>query len=231
MRLLQPRQLFAALLLPLTFTQIRAVSINTNSTDLTSLQSRATTPPPGGQVTPPGQMGGSPESNPSPVSAPMKYGQRTSYQVSNQLINWMKSKGEKGWRHIPAETGGCEGWIQVEFTNYMKDKYGISAGRGNIREQRVYKTTTQAADFTFPPDIDRKGTTRTRGMIVELKVESSSGKGTKLAKLVEQDKKKFTDGVAKEYKDYDKMILAIAWTPFTKEELRKVGMVKSKMQS
>lgn len=226
MRLSQPRQFFAALLVSLTFPQIIAAPINTDSTDLlTTLQRRTTPPPPDGQVTPPGQVGGSPGSNPSPIGAPMKPGRTTNYLIGKDLAEWIESQGVDNWCHIPAETGGCEIWVQVGFTNYIKKKYGIPAGIGNIREQRVFAKSGQAADFTFPPSIGGHGKPPTRGAIVELKVESSARKGAALVKLVEEDRKKLADGVKEEYKDYDKMVLAIAWTEPTQKALREAKMV------
>lgn len=228
MRLSQPRQLFAALLASLTFAQIIAAPINTDSTDLATLQRRVTPPPPDGQITPPGQVGGSPGSNPSPVGAPMKAGRTTSYHVAKDLAEWIQSQGVSGWCHIPAETGGCEIWVQVGFTNYMKNKYRISPGIGNIREQHVFANSRLAADFTFPANVGGDGKPATRGAIVELKVESSSRKGPTLAKSVEEDREKFAGGVKAEYKDYDQVVLAIAWTETTKDALKSAGMASNK---
>lgn len=221
MRLSQPRQFFTALLVSLTVSQIIAAPITTDSTGLTTLQRRTTPPPP---VTPPGQIDRSPGSNPSPKGAPMKPGRTTSYHIAQELADWIRSQGVDGWCHIPAETGGCEIWVQVGFTNYIKKKYNIPPGHGSIREQHVFAKSGQAADFTFPPGFSI-GDGATRGTIVELKVESSSRKGIALAKLVEEDKKKLAAGVKEEYKDYDKVVLAIAWTEPTKKALGEAGMV------
>ena len=85
MRLSQPRQLFAALLVSLAVSPSIAAPINTGFKDLIIPQRRILTPPQPGQVTPPGQVDGSPGSNPSPVGAPMKTGLTTSYALADAL--------------------------------------------------------------------------------------------------------------------------------------------------
>lgn len=215
MRLSQLCQCFAALFILLTFPQILAVPINTDSTD-------STTPLVDGQVTPPDQVGGSPSSHLTPPGAPLKAGKNTSYQIARDLADWIRSQGENGWCHIPAEAGGCEIWAQVGFTNFIKNKYRIPPST-RIREQHVYLNSAQAADFTIPPNIDSNGKPLTRGIIVELKVESKSQKGAALVDLVKKDREKLEGGVKEEYKDYDKAVLAIAWTKPTKQALTKDG--------
>lgn len=216
MRLSQPRRIFAALLASLTFPQILAGPIDTGSTDVTTLEGGTTTPPLEGQVTPQDQIRGSPT---TPPAAP---GREETYQVAKDLSTWIKLQGAENWRHIPAETGGSESWVQVGFTNFVKNKYHLRAGSGSIREQRIYLDSKLAADFTFRPDLTGQNQkTPIRGVIVELKVESRKQKGQKFVNLVLQDKKKFADGVKEEYENYDKVVLAIAWTAGTRAALKK----------
>jgi len=66
----------------------------------------------------------------------------------------------------------------------------------------------------------------TKGLVMELKVESSTIKGKTFATKVADDKKKKKIKPMKEkYKDYDKAVVALAWSEVTHQELVEIGMI------
>lgn len=121
---------------------------------------------------------------------------------------------------LPYNKGGSEIWVQVEIAYLIKKAMGIPIKTViPFREERVFAASSWAADFVFEPDIQR-GTVPTKGLVVELKVESSSLHGASFARQVKEDQTKLRSEFKPKYKDYDKAVIAIAWSPATHKALQ-----------
>lgn len=112
--------------------------------------------------------------------------------------------------------------MQFEFDFYVKKALETRFNQ-RIRELQVYDGSTKAADFTFPPSQKAKS----KGMIVELKCENkNSNAGKSLGKAVESDIKKLKGAFKTQYKDYDKVAIAMAYSADAQKALDAIdGMI------
>jgi len=164
--------------------------------------------------------GKGPESLPS-QNAPLQQGKKATQPITLFVASWMK-RSEDRLRGMPSSKGGTEGWVQFEFEMETKKRQGIDLeAQTNIREQSVYSKTDDLADFVFPPSLDKVH----KGLIVELKVESSTIHGATFVKKVVRDQEKVSGGIQDKFKDYDKSVIAIAWEPATHTALIAAGMI------
>ena len=110
--------------------------------------------------------------------------------------------------------------MQYDFEVGTKLRHGLDPETQiDIREKRVYAKADDAADWVFAPGNSHKG------LIVELKVESSSQYSPVFATKVVNDQKKVAGAMKDAYKDYDRTVLAIAWKEETKKALKANNMV------
>jgi len=204
----KPHILLAIFLVSLAVSLCLAVPVETSSTSLLLLP-RADRDP----STPAGAAGGK-----TTVPAPIKGGGKAPKEITDLVAKWMKTR-EEMFRGMPSSKGGTEGWCQYQFEMDQKKRMGENAEKDiELREIAVY-TKNQFADFTFREDNIQKG------LIIELKVESSMIKGSKFAAKVKEDQEKVQGGFKPNYQDYLKGVLAIAWSEETHKELTEINMV------
>lgn len=138
--------------------------------------------------------------------------------MENPMINDM-------FKGLPYTNGGIEIWIQYGFEYAIKKAMEIPVQtKIPFREKKTYENTAQFADWVFTPNMDPRNSISTKGLIVELKVQSSTIGGTKFADLVLADQKKISAGRQADYKSYDTAVLAIAWDPSAGQALEKINM-------
>lgn len=120
--------------------------------------------------TPPQRPGG--QGPATPGGAPAKGGARTTFKITEYLQEWLHEQPEADG--FPYSKGGVESTVQYLFEYHFKKYMGLSVqSQLKFREELVYQAKKQAADWVLHPDIMAK-TVHTKGLIVELKVESSS---------------------------------------------------------
>jgi len=152
-------------------------------------------------------------------SAPAKGGRKASQEVTNFVADWMREK-EIYFRAMESSTGGTEGWCQFDFEVECKKRNGLDFETSiGMRENKVYTKKQTAADWIFAPGNNHKG------LIVELKVESTHQKGTILKSLIVKDQIKIAGKYKAEYAEYDKAVFAIAWTPESRREMENIEMI------
>jgi len=128
------------------------------------------------------------------------------FQISNLIVPFLEGKKDQICRTQVGTNGGSEGWFQVELEDYLKREMHL--GSDSIREVRLYaKNKAEAADFVIEPS----NSGPPKGLIIELKVQSSSQQGATLVKKVQEDQIKLGKKIKKKWASYDKTILAIAW--------------------
>ena len=156
---------------------------------------------------------------PEKPGAPLKSGKKPPLEITKFVAGWMR-KSETRLRGAMVTKGGVEGWVQFDLEVETKLRYGLDPETPiKLREERVYGKTDDAADWVFAPGNSHKG------LIVELKVQSSSQHGRGLAAKVKKDQLKISSALQDKYKDYDRTVLAIAWDKVTQTELEKEHMV------
>ncbi len=203
----KPRTLLVALLGTLALSPCFAVPVGAGSNPPQSPSSG------GGPATPAGKA--------IPIRlppAPMKNGQKAPPEFIMFITKWMEKKEDR-FRAMASSKGGTEGWAQFDFEVETKLRQGIDIESSiDVREQRIYADQTLAADWVFAPGNNHKG------LIVELKVESSSQKGAALASKALKDQRKILSPLTEKYKDYQRAVVAIAWTPITQRALVDANM-------
>jgi hypothetical protein len=155
-------------------------------------------------------------------SAPQKEYKKAPQQVTDHVVHWMKSK-ETSFRGMASTQGGTEIWCQYDFEIATKLRQGIDVEtKMTVREKSVYDNVRSKADWVFPSQNHHAG------LIIELKVESSSlkQKGKELAKLVVKDQEKVLGKLNKGYEEYQQGVFALAWTPETHKALKDVHMIE-----
>lgn len=155
---------------------------------------------------------------PVPPDAPPRHGGQGTLKVTRYLSDWMRSQRDK-LTMAPYTKGGIESWVQFEFEYAIKKFMKIPIETiVPFREQHVYEKSSLAADWVFKSDIEQS-TVSTRGLIVELKVESSTQTGKTFVDAVKKDQQKISGGILPAYKGYETAVLAIAWNKDTKSQL------------
>jgi hypothetical protein len=164
-------------------------------------------------TTPDNKPGGGGE---SPPNAPGRENTASHFPLTKALTKWLESKKEI-LPYVIDSVGGIEIWVQVDFEAFVKKGFGGQQFPTILREQPVYQKTkglprkTKRADWVFVPkpgDVDNL-----QGIIVELKVQSSSNTKKSFQTLVEKDVQKLQLDLKPDYKKFDRAVVAIAWNP------------------
>ncbi|EPE35823.1 hypothetical protein GLAREA_05161 [Glarea lozoyensis ATCC 20868] len=149
----------------------------------------------------------------SPPNAPGRENTVTRFSLTKTLSKWLDSKKEI-LPYMVDQKGGIEGWVQAEFAAYVRKGLGSQDSTTISREIAVYAGREHAlkqADFVFIPKSGNAD--RAQGLIVELKVQSSSNSPNSFKELVNKDLKRMELDMQSKYAQYDRAVVAIAWDP------------------
>lgn len=156
----------------------------------------------------------------TPPDAPSKQGQLAPLAIDRYALEWMQSDTNKDKIAYSASTtnGGWESWAQFELEFFIKQKLVVPVTT-KVREVRAYADKSLAADFVFDPP----PTSKNVGVILELKCENQNMQGMKAK--VQSDIAKLSKPLDAKYQKYEKMVLAMAYSPKVQKDLRDLGMV------
>jgi hypothetical protein len=177
---------------------------------------------------------GTPPGNSAVVIAPGAPGKsQMKFDAAEHVKNWMDNPDAiKRLSRAPFTKGGMEGWWQLEIENYLLSetnaaKYNFRRA-SSLREVHVYDSNEKsrwAADIVIRRSAE-PGTHGYRGLVLELKFESSSERlnGKYFAETaVKVDQDKIMHEMKDEFKTYDREVMAIAWSEKAQESIRNLG--------